>query len=62
MVGNHEIKTALQFPQYGRASNLHNTLAVCPPMSHGVFALTFLRSTCQGVEARGMLSDRVVPV
>jgi len=30
----------------------HDTLAVYPPMSPWVDALTFLRSTSQGVEAR----------
>lgn len=42
--------------------DLHYTLVACPPMSHRVFALTFLRSACQGVEASGILSDRVMPV
>lgn len=37
---------------YGRIWISTQTLVVYPPMSPGVIALTFLRSTSQGVEAR----------
>src|SRR5579875_549524 len=35
------------------------SLAVYPPMSHWVFALTFLRATSQGVDAVFLLLDWV---
>jgi len=41
----------LWIPSYDRTSDIHTIPStVYPPMSHWVYALTFLRSTSQGVD------------